>query len=212
MWIEFGRINNLKCVDYFRVTYTKSDKTGVTTITTDPIDRLEKGALMTVVPCTLYTFRVAAYEEFHGTGRRFKMLSNEVNSTLNYTVLYCTAPYCTVLYCTVLYCTVLCTVQVNFTLDYTPKFVKKPIVWEKKASLLSNARQRQLPSREKRGIFRVNRALSTLHHCHQAVRVDVSEDDHHGADHDRALPHHPDRVGPRLHRLPHLPGQVTWPC
>ena len=111
MWIEFGRINNLKCVDYFRVTYTKSDKTGVTTITTDPIDRLEKGALMTVVPCTLYTFRVAAYEEFHGTGRRFKMLSNEVNSTLNYTVLYCTALYCIVLYCIVLYCTVLyCTV------------------------------------------------------------------------------------------------------
>ena len=104
---------------------------------------------MTVVPCTLYTFRVAAYEEFHGTGRRFKMLSNEVNLTQNYTVLYF-----------VLYFTVLCTVQVNFTLDYTPKFVKKPIVWEKKASLLSNARQRQLPSREKRGIFRVNRALS----------------------------------------------------
>ena len=124
------------------------------------------------------SLRVAAYEEFHGTGRRFKMLSSEV----------------------------------NFTLDYTPKFVKKPIVWEKKASLLSNARQRQLPSREKRGIFRVNRALSTLHHCHQTVRVGVSEDDHHGADHDRALPHHPDRVGPRLHRLPHLPGQVTWPC
>ena len=103
MWIEFGRINNLKCVDYFRVTYTKSDKTGVTTITTDPIDRLEKGALMTVVPCTLYTFRVAAYEEFHGTGRRFKMLSNEVNFTQNYTVLYYTVLYCTVLYCTV-YC------------------------------------------------------------------------------------------------------------
>ena len=108
MWIEFGRINNLKCVDYFRVTYTKSDKTGVTTITTDPIDRLEKGALMTVVPCTLYTFRVAAYEEFHGTGRRFKMLSNEVNSTLNYTVLYCTVLHRIVLYCTVLYCTLYC--------------------------------------------------------------------------------------------------------
>ena len=120
VWIEFGRINNLKCVDYFRVTYIKSDKTGVTTVTSDPINRLEKGAQMTVVPCTLYTFRVAAYEEFHGTGRRFKMLSNEV----------------------------------NFTLDYTPKFIKNPIVWEKKASALSNARQRQLP-REKRGIFKV---------------------------------------------------------
>ena len=108
-------------MDYFRVTYIKSDKTGVTTITSDPINRLERGAQMTVVPCTLYTFRVAAYEEFHGTGRRFKMLSNEV----------------------------------NFTLDYTPKFIKNPIVWEKKASPLSNARQRQQAKRERRGIFMV---------------------------------------------------------
>ena len=121
VWIEFGRINNLKCVDYFRVTYLKSDKTGVTKVTSDPINRLERGAQMTVVPCTLYTFRVAAYEEFQGTGRRFKMLSNEV----------------------------------NFTLDYTPKFIKNPIVWEKKASPLSNARQRQQAKRERRGIFMV---------------------------------------------------------
>ena len=118
VWIEFGRINNLKCVDYFRVTYLKSDKTGVTKVTSDPINRLERGAQVTVVPCTLYTFRVAAYEEFQGTGRRFKMLSNEV----------------------------------NFTLDYTPKFIKNPIVWEKKASPLSNARQRQQAKRERRGI------------------------------------------------------------
>ena len=57
VWIQFGRIKNIKCVDYFRVTYTKTDKTGVTTITSDPIDRIEKGSQMTVVPCTLYTFR-----------------------------------------------------------------------------------------------------------------------------------------------------------
>lgn len=44
-------------MDYFRVTYTKTDKTGVTTITSDPIARIEKGSQMTVVPCTLYTFR-----------------------------------------------------------------------------------------------------------------------------------------------------------
>ena len=68
----------------------------------------------------LYYLRVAAYEEFHGTGKRFKMMSSEV----------------------------------NFTLDYTPKFIKAPIVWEKKASPLSNVRHRQLP-REKRGIFKV---------------------------------------------------------
>ena len=57
VWIEFGRIQNLKCIDYFRVTYEKTDKTGVTTITTDPINRHEKGAQMTVVPCTLYKFK-----------------------------------------------------------------------------------------------------------------------------------------------------------
>jgi len=120
VWIEFGRMSNLQCIDYFRVTYIKTDKTGVTTITSDPINRYETGAQMTVVPCTLYTFKVAAYEEFHGTGKRFKMMSSEV----------------------------------NFTLDYTPKFIKAPIVWEKKASPLSNVRHRQLP-REKRGIFKV---------------------------------------------------------
>ena len=39
------------------MTYIKTDKTGVTTITSDPISRNEKGVQMTVVPCTLYTFR-----------------------------------------------------------------------------------------------------------------------------------------------------------
>ena len=63
--------------------------------------------------------RVAAYEEFHGTGRRFKMLSSEV----------------------------------NFTLDYTPKFIKDPLVWEKKASPLSNVRVKS--PIQKRDIYQV---------------------------------------------------------
>jgi len=107
VWIEFGQVMNRKCVDYFRVTYIKKDKSGISEVTSDRIDRNEMGSQMTVVPCTQYTFRVAAYEEFHGTGRRFKMLSNEV----------------------------------NFTLDYTPKFIKEPTVWEKVASPLSRARK-----------------------------------------------------------------------
>ena len=41
--------------------------------------------------------------------------------------------------------------EIEFTLDYTPKFIKQPIVWEKKASPLSNVRLRQRP---KRGIFK----------------------------------------------------------
>ena len=160
VWIEFGRINNLKCVDYYRVTYIKSDKTGVTTVTSDPVHRLEKGAQMTVVPCTLYTFRVAAYEEFHGTGRRFKMLSNEV----------------------------------NFTLDYTPKFIKDPIVWEKKASPLSNARLRQQPNREKRGIFKV--------WPNQNFFMPSSlflENNNNRENDNRTLPDNSDSVGPYLH-------------
>ena len=54
----------MKCIDYFRVTYEKTDKTGVTTITTDPINRLEKGAQMTVVPCTLYKFRYKLFTNY----------------------------------------------------------------------------------------------------------------------------------------------------
>lgn len=106
VWIDFGRIINRKCVDYFRVTYSKSDKSGVTQITSDRIDRNAYGTEVAVVPCTLYTFRVVGYEEFHGMGRQFKMESNEV----------------------------------NFTLDYTPQFLKKPIVMEKVASPNSRAR------------------------------------------------------------------------
>ena len=53
-----------------------------------------------------FYIRIVGYEEFHGTGRRFKMKSQEV----------------------------------NFTLDYTPKFIKKPTVMEKVASPNSRAR------------------------------------------------------------------------
>ena len=97
------------------------------------------------VEVTFSISRVAAYEEFHGTGKRFKMMSNEV----------------------------------SFTLDYTPKFIKQPIVWEKKASPLSNVRHRQLP-REKRGIFRVNETkLIIIFNILKIVEDDNNaEDDH----------------------------------
>jgi len=106
IWVEFGPVMNHKCVDYYRVTYKKKDKSGITEVTSDRIGKYEPGAQMTVVPCTLYTFRIAAYEEFQGTGNRFKMFSNEV----------------------------------NFTLDYSPKFIKEPLVWEKEASPMSRVR------------------------------------------------------------------------
>ena len=43
--------------------------------------------------------------------------------------------------------------EVNFTLDYTPKFIKDPLVWEKKASPLSNVRTKG--SIQKRDIYKV---------------------------------------------------------
>jgi|ERR1711962_246291 len=106
VWIEFGPMQNHKCVDYFRVESAKTDKYGLTKITSPHIDRNQPGTKVTVVPCTLYKFRVAAYEMFHGTGKIFPVWSKEV----------------------------------NFTLDYTPKFIVAPLVYEKVASKGSKVR------------------------------------------------------------------------
>jgi len=92
VWIEFGRLRNRKCIDFFRVEYTKQDKDGVERVVSPRIGRNKVGAEITVVPCTLYTFRVAGYEEFHGTGQRFQMYSRPVNFTLDYTPKFSVAP------------------------------------------------------------------------------------------------------------------------
>ena len=44
--------------------------------------------------------------------------------------------------------------EVNFTLDYTPKFTRDPLVWERKASPLSNVRNKS--PIQKRDIYKVN--------------------------------------------------------
>ena len=44
--------------------------------------------------------------------------------------------------------------EVNFTLDYTPKFTRDPLVWERKASPLSNVRVKS--PIQKRDIYKVN--------------------------------------------------------
>ncbi|XP_023347664.1 uncharacterized protein LOC111716439 [Eurytemora carolleeae] len=113
VWIQFGKVHNRKCVDFFRVEYTKSDKDGIEKVTSPRVFRHERGTEITVVPCTLYTFRVAAYEEFHGTGKKFPMYSDSV----------------------------------NFTLDYTPKFLRSPLIYEK----FGQPRSRIV--RDKRGIY-----------------------------------------------------------
>lgn len=107
VWIEFGPMQNHKCVDYFRVQSTKIDKFGRTRTLSEHIDRHQPGTQVTVVPCTLYYFKVAAYEMFHGSQLTFPVWSKEV----------------------------------NFTLDYTPKFIKPPIIYEKEATKGSRVRK-----------------------------------------------------------------------
>lgn len=106
VWIEFGPIQNHKCVDYFRVESAKTDKFGLVKILSEKIGRYEPGTQVQVTPCTFYSFKVAGYEFFHGPETVFAVWSKET----------------------------------NFTLDYTPKFVKPPIVYEKVASTYSKVR------------------------------------------------------------------------
>ena len=68
-----------------------------------------------LVPCTQYKFKVAAYEFFHGTGKIFPVWSKEVgilSSRAGWKKLFLFS-------------------QVEFVLDYTPKFIVPPIVYEK---------------------------------------------------------------------------------
>ena len=65
-----------------------------------------------LVPCTQYKFKVAAYEFFHGTGKIFPVWSKEVGKVSWMEKLFLFS-------------------QVEFVLDYTPKFIVPPIVYEK---------------------------------------------------------------------------------
>ena len=65
-----------------------------------------------LVPCTQYKFKVAAYEFFHGTGKIFPVWSKEVVIEGWMEKLFLLS-------------------QVEFVLDYTPKFIVPPIVYEK---------------------------------------------------------------------------------
>ena len=67
------------------------------------------------MPCTQFKFKVAAYEFFHGTGKIFPVWSKEVGK-----VSWRAAWKKLFLFS-----------QVEFVLDYTPKFIVPPIVYEK---------------------------------------------------------------------------------
>ena len=72
-------------------------------------------AQVELVPCTQFKFKVAAYEFFHGTGKIFPVWSKEVgilSSRAGWKKLFLFS-------------------QVEFVLDYTPKFIVPPIVYEK---------------------------------------------------------------------------------
>ena len=96
-----------------------------------------------LVPCTQYKFKVAAYEFFHGTGKIFPVWSKEVGMIC---VLSFFLSFCLVrrvvggLYFLGAVCHISWSMwivysfhsfQVVFVLDYTPKFIVPPIVYEK---------------------------------------------------------------------------------
>ena len=67
------------------------------------------------MPCTQYKFKVAAYEFFHGTGKIFPVWSKEVGKSVLKGWMQKLFLFS----------------QVEFVLDYTPKFIVPPIVYEK---------------------------------------------------------------------------------
>lgn len=90
--VEWGEVVNLKCVDYFRIESVLKSRLGTEQRRSDPIQRWNTGAELTVIPCTEYTVRVAGYEDFRENGRNFKVYSNSVVYTLDYTPKFIKAP------------------------------------------------------------------------------------------------------------------------
>ena len=82
--------------------------------------------------------------------------------------------------------------EVNFTLDYTPKFTRDPLVWERKAAPLSNVRVKS--PIQKRDIYKVSQLEIIFSFPHQVI-----EDDHHCEDDHRAVPGYSDCLGSLLH-------------
>ena len=97
--------------------------------------------------------------------------------------------------------------QVEFVLDYTPKFIVPPIVYEKvwMHPLRQTFKQQARPPG---GLPDEQSETKLVRWARHREEGDLPVHHDHARPHHWALPHHHRRLGDRLHRLPHLPWQA----
>jgi len=90
--VIWGELHNFKCVDYFQVKFfQKLDPDNTVTLSTR-IDRHMRYQDIDVEPCTEYTFKVEASEDYQGRREDFKAHSGLVSYKLDYTPRFMSMP------------------------------------------------------------------------------------------------------------------------
>ncbi len=90
--IMWGRMENFKCVDYFQVEYFQRLAPQSTVQMTPRINRHRRSMEIEVLPCTDYFFKVIASEDWKGMREDFKMFSEVVAYSVDYTPRFVRSP------------------------------------------------------------------------------------------------------------------------
>jgi len=90
--VKWGAMHNFKCVDYFQVEFFQKLNPATTILLTPRIDRFRRDYEIDVEPCTEYTFKVAASEDYQGRREDFKAFSGLVSYKLDYTPRFTSLP------------------------------------------------------------------------------------------------------------------------
>lgn len=90
--VKWGAMHNFKCIDYFQVEYFQKLKPTSTVMQTARIDRFRRYYDIDVEPCTEYTFKIAASEDYQGRREDFKAFSGLVSYKLDYTPRFTSLP------------------------------------------------------------------------------------------------------------------------
>jgi len=90
--VRWGKMHNFKCVDYFQVEYFQKLNPTTTVLLTARIDRFMRYYDIDVEPCTEYTFKITASEDYQGRREDFKVHSELVSYKLDYTPRFTSLP------------------------------------------------------------------------------------------------------------------------
>jgi len=90
--VKWGNMQNFKCVDYFQVEYFQKLAPDTTVLLTPRIERFMRHYDIDVEPCTEYTFKIAASEDYQGRRDDFKSYSGLVSYKLDYTPRFTSSP------------------------------------------------------------------------------------------------------------------------